>query len=187
MWGASLIPIGSVVGRLIVGIMADRFEKRRVAVALFLIQGFGILAFSFSDTPVSLFISTGIFGLTIGSIFMLQSLITADLFGIPSFGRIFGAVQLCSQLASSSGPLLVGWLFAVYGNYAHSLRWLTVASLLAGGDLDRVLDVGLAAALWRVDASRSSRPPRRAELEELMGGLERLPTVARTVYGFVAS
>ena len=61
-----------------------------------------------------------------------------------------------------------------------------VASLLAGGDLDRVLDVGLAAALWRVDASRSSRPPRRAELEEVMGGLERLPTVARTVYDFVA-
>jgi sugar/nucleoside kinase (ribokinase family) len=61
-----------------------------------------------------------------------------------------------------------------------------VASLLSGGDLDRVLDVGLAAALWRVDASRSSRPPRRAELEELMGGLERLPTVARTVYDFVA-
>ena len=138
MWGASLIPIGSVVGRLIVGIIADRFEKRRVAVALFLIQGFGILAFSFSDTPLSLFLSTGLFGLTIGSIFMLQSLITADLFGIPSFGRIFGAVQLCSQLASSSGPLLVGWLFAVYGNYAHSLRWLTVASLLAALTLSSV-------------------------------------------------
>jgi sugar/nucleoside kinase (ribokinase family)/predicted kinase len=61
-----------------------------------------------------------------------------------------------------------------------------VASLLAGGDLDRVLDVGLAAALWRVDASRSSRPPRRGELEAVMGGLERLPTVARTVYDFVA-
>ena len=60
-----------------------------------------------------------------------------------------------------------------------------VASLLSGGDLDRVLDVGLAAALWRVDASRG-KPPRRAELEELMGGLERLPTVARTVYDFVA-
>jgi len=61
-----------------------------------------------------------------------------------------------------------------------------VASLLSGGDLDRVLDVGLAAALWRVDSSRSSRPPRRGALEEVMGGLERLPTVARTVYDFVA-
>ena len=61
-----------------------------------------------------------------------------------------------------------------------------VASLLSGGDLDRVLDVGLAAALWRVDASRSSRPPRRGELEDVIGGLERLPTVARTVYDFVA-
>ena len=57
---------------------------------------------------------------------------------------------------------------------------------MSGGDLDRVLDVGLAAALWRVDSTRSSRPPRRAELEDVIGGLERLPTVARTVYDFVA-
>ena len=53
-----------------------------------------------------------------------------------------------------------------------------LASLLAGGDLDRVLDVGLAAALWRVDTSRSSAPPRREALEGLLGGLARLPTVA---------
>ena len=53
-----------------------------------------------------------------------------------------------------------------------------VASLLAGGDLDRVLDVGLAAALWRVDTSRRSTPPRREALEGLLGGLARLPTVA---------
>lgn len=138
MWGGSLVPIGSVVGRLIVGSVADRFEKRRVAIGLFLLQGLGILAFSFSTSPVSLFASTALFGLTIGSIFMLQSLITADLFGIPSFGRVFGAVQLGSQLISSTGPLMVGWLFTVYGHYPAALRWLALSSILGAAVLSQV-------------------------------------------------
>ncbi|MDG2050743.1 MAG: MFS transporter [Myxococcota bacterium] len=138
MWGGSLIPVGSVIGRLVVGSVADRFEKRRVAIGLFLLQGLGILAFSFSTSTAALFASTALFGLTIGSIFMLQSLITADLFGIPSFGRVFGAVQLGSQLTSSTGPLLVGWLFTIYGSYPQALRWLAVSSVLAAVILSRV-------------------------------------------------
>ncbi|MCH2185346.1 MFS transporter, partial [Myxococcota bacterium] len=138
MWGGSLIPIGSVIGRLIVGSVADRFEKRRVAIGLFLLQGLGICSFSFSTSPTALFASTALFGLTIGSIFMLQSLITADLFGIPSFGRVFGAVQLGSQLISSTGPLVVGWLFMFYGGYPAALRWLAVSSLLGAAILSQI-------------------------------------------------
>ena len=138
MWGGSLIPIGSFVGRLVVGSVTDRFEKRRVAIAMFVVQGLGILAFSFSETPLALFASTLLFGLTIGNIFMLQSLLTADLFGIPSFGRVYGSVQLCSQVASSAGPLLVGSLYATYGGYPAALRWLVGLSFLGAALLTQV-------------------------------------------------
>lgn len=138
MWGGSLIPIGSVLGRFVVGPMADRFDKKRVAVGLFVVQGLGILAFSISPSPVALFASTLLFGLTIGSIFMLQSLITADLFGIPSFGRVYGAVQLCSQMTSAAGPVIVGTLYAVYGGYPQALRWLAALSFAGALLLSRV-------------------------------------------------
>jgi len=128
MWGGSLIPIGSFLGRFVVGPFADRFDKRHVAMGLVGFQGLAILAFTLSESPAALFGATLLFGLTIGNIFMLQSLITADLFGIPSFGRVYGAVQLCSQLASGAGPLLVGTLHAELGGYPSSLRWLTVLS-----------------------------------------------------------
>jgi MFS family permease len=137
-WGGSLIPIGSFAGRLVVGSVADRFDKRRVATAMFCLQGLGILAFSFSDTPLALFASTLLFGVTIGNIFMLQSLLTADLFGIPSFGRVYGAVQLCSQVASGLGPLLVGALYVSLGGYSPALRWLSVLSICAALLLARV-------------------------------------------------
>lgn len=138
MWGGSLVPIGSFVGRLAVGSVADRFDKRRVAIAMFCLQGLGILAFSFSQSPLALFGSTLLFGVTIGNIFMLQSLLTADLFGIPSFGRVYGSVQLFSQLASSTGPLLVGALYASHGGYPAALRWLVVLSLCGALLLTRV-------------------------------------------------
>ena len=138
MWGGSLIPIGSVLGRFAIGAVADRFEKRHLAVSLFAVQGLGILAFSLSESPTALFASSLLFGLTIGSIFMMQSLITADLFGIPSFGAVYGAVQLCSQLASSTGPLIVGALYATYGGYPTALRWLVLLSFLGAALLARV-------------------------------------------------
>jgi sugar phosphate permease len=138
MWGGSLIPIGSFLGRFVVGPFADRFDKQRVAMGLVGFQGLAIAAFSFSESPIALFASTLLFGLTIGNIFMLQSLITADLFGIPSFGRVYGAVQLCSQLASAAGPLLVGTLHGVYGGYPGALRWLVVLSAASVLLLSRV-------------------------------------------------
>lgn len=138
MWGGSLIPIGSLLGRFAVGSVADRLDKRRVAIGLFCFQGLGILAFSLSNSTEALFVSSLVFGLTIGSIFMMQSLITADLFGIPSFGRVYGAIQLCSQCVSSMGPLVVGSLYAIYGGYPSALRWLVVLSLIAAILISRV-------------------------------------------------
>lgn len=138
MWGGSLIPVGSFLGRFVVGPFADRFDKRRVAVGLVGVQGLAILAFASSTSPVALFASTLVFGMTIGNIFMLQSLITADLFGIPSFGRVYGSVQLCSQLTSATGPLLVGVLYTAYGDYPGALRWLALLSLASMLLLSRV-------------------------------------------------
>ena len=137
-WGGSLIPIGSLVGRFVVGPLADRYDKRRVAVGLFIVQGCGIFVFSLASSPATLFASTLLFGLTIGSIFMLQSLITADLFGIPSFGRVYGAVHFCSQVASATGPLIVGSLYTIYGGYPAALRGLALLSLTGALLLSRV-------------------------------------------------
>ena len=90
MWGGSLVPIGSFVGRLAVGSVTDRFDKRHVAIAMFGLQGLGILAFSLSESPLALFASTLLFGITIGNIFMLQSLLTAEIGDVAA--GVLGAV-----------------------------------------------------------------------------------------------
>ncbi|MBW2281286.1 MAG: MFS transporter [Deltaproteobacteria bacterium] len=124
----SLMPGASVVGRLVVGgLFADRVDKRRLCIALFCVQALGLLAFGLLRGPAGLVAASLLFGLTIGNIFMMQSLLTGEIFGIPSFGTVFGLLQLVTQMAAGLGPLVVGLLHSALGGYAPT--WLLLSGL----------------------------------------------------------
>lgn len=124
--GAATIPLGSIVGRLIAGRLADRFEKKHVAGALFAIQALAILALSMASDPAPLLFASFLFGLTIGAVFMLQGLLVADMFGLPSYGRVFGALNFVTGIGGGLGPLAIGLLAEGLGGYAPALRILLV-------------------------------------------------------------
>jgi sugar phosphate permease len=129
--GAATIPFGSIIGRLIAGRVADQFEKRRVAAVLFAFQGLAILALSFAERPLPLLSASVCFGLTIGAVFMLQGLLIADLFGSPSYGTVFGIMNLITGIGGGLGPLTVGALAESLGGYAPALRTLLIIAPLA--------------------------------------------------------
>ena len=52
------------------------------------------------------------------------------------------AQQLCSQLASATGPLIVGTLYTQYGSYPAALRWLVLLSVAGALLLARVQPPG---------------------------------------------
>ena len=101
-----------------------------------------MLALSQSTSAVALVASTLFFGLTIGSVFMLQSLIALELFGVISFGRVFGLLNLLSSVGGGLGPLLVGVIAARAGGYPVSLRVLAVIAALAAVAILRVKPSG---------------------------------------------
>ncbi len=136
--GAATIPFGSIVGRLICGRFADRLQKRRVAAALFSVQAIAILALSSAVEPLPLLLASVAFGLTIGAVFMLQGLLVAELFGLASYGTVFGAMNLVTGIGGGLGPLTVGVLAEALGGYAAALRVLLVIAPIA------------AFAVWRV-------------------------------------
>ena len=96
---------------------ADGWDKRWVAVALFVLQGVATLLLIHIESRVATYLLTLTFGFTIGNIYMMQSLLVGEYFGMVSFGAIFGFVSMASQVSSGAGPLLVGWLEDISGSY----------------------------------------------------------------------
>ena len=129
--GATTLPIGSIVGRLATGRFADRFDKRRVAAVLFLLQGVALAALSTADHVAGLLAFSLVFGLTVGAVFMMQSLLVADLWGLSSFATILGVLSFVASLGGGLGPLLVGVLADRFGGYPVAFRTLALLAAVA--------------------------------------------------------
>lgn len=129
--GAATIPVGSVVGRLVVGRIADRIDKRHVTAGLFLLQALSLAALGLATTPSGLLPASVVFGLTVGAVFMMQSLLVAELFGLGSFGTVLGLLNFLTSVGGGIGPLLVGVVAERFGGYPTSIRLLFAIGLAA--------------------------------------------------------
>jgi sugar phosphate permease len=146
----SVTAFGSIVARLVVGSFADRVDKRRVALGLVLLQALVYFSFSVASERATFFGASLVLGFTIGNLFMMQSLLVGELFGMVSFGSVLGTLQLVTQLVGGLGPLGLGLLFRELGGYQPAIRVLVAVALLSA----------LALALLRPPAGLVSGPER---------------------------
>ena len=121
----------SVVSRLFLGSIADRFDKRFVAIFCFLLQGIAVLFMAHFHQVVVVYLGTFVFGLTMGGIVMMQSLLIGDCFGMVSFGTIIGFSGLFTQVGSSFGPTIAGLIFDATQDYGIAFTIFGIASLSA--------------------------------------------------------
>jgi MFS family permease len=106
----SLTAFGSVVARLVVGRFADRLDKVLVSSGLFLVQGLSVLGVLVFSSTAMTYVFVLLVGFTIGNIYMMQTLLVAEKFGLVSLGTVLGVIGLAAQTGSGAGPFLVGWL-----------------------------------------------------------------------------
>lgn len=118
--------IGSIVARGGVGLIADRVDKRLMASALFALQAAAIGAYVITHHPVLIYAVALLFGFTIGNVYLVQSLLIGDLFGLVSFGTVFGMVSLASQIGSGLALIAVGGLVDAHG---YGLPFVLLAAL----------------------------------------------------------
>ncbi len=123
--------IGSIVARLVVGMFADGFDKRRMAVGFFVTQGLAVFAYVHVSSTVAIYLVALVFGFTIGNVYMMQSLLVGDLFGLMSFGTVFGVVSLAGQVGSGVGLVFMGWLHDRTDGYTIPFTILAVVNLAA--------------------------------------------------------
>jgi MFS family permease len=111
-------------GRLLLGILADRYGAKRVLVTALLVQAFSIAAYLKVNELDEFYALAVIFGVAYGGGMPLYASLARDYFGQRIMGTVFGAATMLSSLGMSIGPVAGGWVFDTYDNYA----WLYIAS-----------------------------------------------------------
>jgi sugar phosphate permease len=124
--------IGSIVARLIVGTFADRANKVHLAVGFVALQALTALSYTYLHSRVGLYVAAMVFGVTVGNVYMLQALVTGEVFGLVSYGTIYGMVSLAGSIGSAAGLLFTGWAVDHSGgSYTLAFRVLAAINMIA--------------------------------------------------------
>ena len=78
-----------------------------------------------------LYLFAGIYGFGYGGFTALVSLMVAELFGLSSFGALFGIVFFAGAVGGAIGPPLAGRIFDVTGNYQLAFLICAAAGVIA--------------------------------------------------------
>ena len=129
-FAVSATALASFVGRFAVGLLGDRFSLRQLAAGCFVVQSLALLAIALLQQPVALFAATICFGLTIGNVYMLQQLVTAECFGVRTYGTVFGMISVLSLLGSAAGPSIASAAVSLAGGYSPCFVVMACGGLL---------------------------------------------------------
>ena len=129
----SLILIGSLAGRLVMGWLADRWPKKRVMMLIYLIVAAAIPPLFYAPSPLTLKVFAFAFGVGLGGDYMIIPLMAAELYGVAVMGRVMGIVLTADSVAESLVPMLVAGLRDSTGSYGPGFAVLV--SLAAIGAL----------------------------------------------------
>ena len=128
---ASLVLASSLVGRLGMGWLADRFPKKYVMLLIYLLVASAIPLLFLVGTPGAIYLFAVIFGIGLGGEYMVIPLMAAELFGVRVLGRAMGVVLTADGVAEAVAPVVVGRMHDVTGSYATGFL-AVIAFALAG-------------------------------------------------------
>jgi MFS family permease len=126
----SLVLAFSIVGRLLMGWLADRIPIKYVMLLTYLLVACAIPLLYLHQTHAALYFFAAIFGIGLGGDYMIIPLMTAELFGVEVLGRLMGVILTASGVAEATSPWMVGHLRDVSGSYSGSFLILIALALV---------------------------------------------------------
>ncbi len=115
-------------GRLLFGVLADKYGPKPVLVAGLLVQAFAAVSYLAVNQLGGFYAVAIAFGAAYGGTMPLYAALAREAFGPRILGTVLGAATLLSSLGMALGPFIGGWLYDRYGSYA----WLYIGSMMAG-------------------------------------------------------
>ena len=122
--GLSWLFVMGVLGKLLFGYIADRFDHKRVLLVNIAVMLGGSIALSTMRVE-GFWPFVVLFGLGWGGIYTLLQVLTIDAFGLRAAGRVLGTRTVIDALGGGLGPWVTGLLFDRTGNYHLSFLVIT--------------------------------------------------------------
>jgi sugar phosphate permease len=126
----SLVLVGSIAGRLLMGWLADRWARKKVMLLIYLIVASGIPLLWAAPSPTTLRAAAIFFGIGLGGDYMIIPLMAADLFGLKRMGRVMGIVLTADGIAEAVVPMAVASLRDRAGSYGPGFILLVALAAL---------------------------------------------------------
>jgi sugar phosphate permease len=126
----SIVLGASIIGRLLMGWLADRYHKKYVMILIYSLVTVSILLLYYASAPGVIYLFAIIFGIGLGGDYMIIPLMAVELFGVKVMGRVMGLVLTVDGLGEAFGPVLAGHLRDRTGSYTLGFTALILLSLI---------------------------------------------------------
>ncbi len=126
----SLVLGASIIGRILMGWLADRFPKKYVMILIYTLISISILLLYFASSPGVIYFFALLFGIGLGGDYMIIPLMAAELFGVKVMGRVMGLVLTVDGLGEAFGPILAGGIRDRTGSYTLGFTALILLSVI---------------------------------------------------------
>ncbi|KAA9134411.1 MFS transporter [Microbacterium caowuchunii] len=117
---SSLVGVGTLVARPILGWLFDRIYAIHVAVPVFLLAAVGFVALIFGGTALAP-LTALLVGIAFGAEIDLISYLSTRYLGKRAFGVLYGLIYSAFSIGGALGPVAAGYLFAAQGTYQTAL------------------------------------------------------------------
>ena len=126
----SLVLTFSIIGRLLIGWLADRFSKKYVMLFTYLLVATAVPFLFLAQARLVTYAAAAAFGIGLGGDYMIIPLITAEIFGTQMLGRLMGVLLTFGGIAEALSPWFVGRLRDTTGSYFAGCMALIVFAIL---------------------------------------------------------
>jgi MFS family permease len=149
--------LSSILGRLIMGWLADRFPKKYVMTVTYVLVAATIplLLLVRPEQTYYLYVFAVLFGFGMGADYMLIPLMAADQFGVNTLARAMAILLPTDTIGQTWFPYLVARLRLSFGDYGHALTAVFVLAALGA------LAIGLMPKSGVKDAALPLQEPER--------------------------
>ena len=127
----SLIGMGSIPGRLVMGIASDRIGRKSAIIICTLLQSGAMVWLLWARDLWMFYLFALIFGFAHSGLGPSMAAIIGDTFGLGKIGAIFGLLEVGFGIGAAIGPAIGGLIFDVTGSYSIAFLIVPAAMLLA--------------------------------------------------------